>query len=188
MSRDPHQLDHTPEILGFVADVLIVLGAVVALGLFPGCGKKKGPAPPSPTFDDHKTATGARSDEPGTATLTPVGKDAGDAPAIGPIYFTFDSTDLSDDSRRALDRYGAWLAAHEVHVIVEGHADERGTTEYNVALGQRRAQVIRDFLVHLGVDASHVDTISYGEERPAVCGDDESAWAQNRRGVVQPRH
>jgi peptidoglycan-associated lipoprotein len=172
-----------------VADVLIVLGAVVALGVFPGCGKKKGPAPPSPVFDDEAPAATGSNDESelGTATVTTVGKDADDAPRIGPIYFELDATELSQDSRRSLEQYGEWLTKHDVRVIIEGHADERGTTEYNVALGQRRAQVIRDFLVHMGVDAGHLDTISFGEERPAVSGDDESAWSQNRRGEVRTK-
>ena len=106
------------------------------------CGKKKGPAPPNPTFADPEPAGASRqSGEPGTATVTAVGKDAGDAPAIGPIYFAFDSTDLSEDSRRALTRYGEWLQRSAARVVVEGHADERGTTEYNVALGEPHQEV-----------------------------------------------
>jgi peptidoglycan-associated lipoprotein len=152
------------------------------------CGKKRGPAPPDPTFGDDATPVGASRDgAPGTATVTAVGKDADDAPAIGPIFFAFDSSELSEESRRSLTRYGEWLQRHDVHVVIEGHADEQGTTEYNVALGQRRAQVIGDFLVRLGVDAARVDTISYGEERPAAAGDDETARAQNRRGEVSTR-
>jgi len=163
----------------------LLVGLVLALTAF-ACGKKKGPAPPDPYFADGTLPVGASDErgEPGTATVTAVGKDASDAPAIGPVYFEFDSTELSDDARRALARYGEWLQRGAVHVIIEGHADERGTTEYNVALGQRRAQIIRDFLVRMGVDAGRVDTISYGEERPAVSGDDETAFAQNRRGEV----
>ncbi|MBZ0232967.1 MAG: OmpA family protein [Deltaproteobacteria bacterium] len=153
------------------------------------CGKKKGPAPPNPTFAEPEADGASRQrGEPGTATVTAVGKDAGDAPAIGPVYFAFDSTELSESSRRELTRYGEWLQRSKAHVVVEGHADERGTTEYNVALGERRAHVIRDFLVRLGVDAARVDTISYGEERPAASGGDESAWAQNRRGELNTRN
>jgi len=150
------------------------------------CGKKKGPAPPNPTISDSKPVGATRS-EPGTATVPAVGKHHRNAPAIGPIYFAFDSTDLSEESRRALTRYGEWLQRSAARVVVEGHADERGTTEYNVALGERRAHVIRDFLVRLGVDAARVDTISYGEERPAASGGDERAWAQNRRGEINTR-
>jgi peptidoglycan-associated lipoprotein len=69
-------------------------------------------------------------------------------------------------------------------VIVEGHCDERGTTEYNLALGQRRAKAVRDALVQQGVDANHLDTVSYGEERPVAMGHDEAAWSQNRRSVL----
>jgi peptidoglycan-associated lipoprotein len=165
---------------------LLVLSLAAATS---ACGKKKGPAPPTPVFDDG-AAAGASRDRgaPGTATVTAVGKDADSAPVVGPIYFELDSTTLSDDARRSLEQYGAWLASHKVHVIIEGHADERGTTEYNIALGQRRAQVIADFLRRLGVDAGRVDTISYGEERPAASGDDETSWAQNRRGELRTRN
>lgn len=169
--------------------ISIVIFAVAVAAAASACGKKKGPAPPSPAFDNDRAAAGASRDDggPGTATVTAVGKDADSAPAVGPIYFELDSTTLSDDARRSLERYGAWLATRDVHVIVEGHADERGTTEYNIALGQRRAQVIADFLRRLGVDAGRVDTISYGEERPVASGADEASWAQNRRGELRAR-
>ncbi len=154
------------------------------------CGKKKGPAPPSPAYPDDAPAStrGAERGEPGTATVTAVGKDAAGAPDIGAVYFEFDSVTLSSEARAALDRFGQWLIGRDVHVVIEGHADERGTTEYNVALGQRRAQVIADFLIRLGVDAARLDTISYGEERPVASGDDEAAWARNRRGELRAQH
>ena len=68
--------------------------------------------------------------------------------------------------------------------MIEGHCDERGTREYNLALGERRATAVKNYLVALGIDANRMQTISYGKERPAVLGDDEAAWAQNRRGVI----
>ncbi len=106
-------------------------------------------------------------------------------PRLGPIRFEFDSVVLSAEARATLDALAAWMNRNQARVLVEGHADERGTTEYNVALGQRRAQVIADYLARLGVSSSRVETISYGEERPAVAGAGEDAWAQNRRGEIR---
>ncbi|MBW8058719.1 MAG: peptidoglycan-associated lipoprotein Pal, partial [candidate division NC10 bacterium] len=90
---------------------------------------------------------------------------------------------LREDAKQALDANVQWLKANsEARITVEGHCDERGTNEYNVALGQRRARAVRDYLVAGGIDAKRITTISYGEERPFVQGHDESAWKWNRRG------
>jgi peptidoglycan-associated lipoprotein len=98
------------------------------------------------------------------------------------VYFEFDKSDLSDAARALLRANAEWMRAHPKYgVVIEGHCDERGTIEYNLALGQRRAAAVRDYLTSLGVDASRLRTKSYGEERPAVMGHDERAWAQNRR-------
>ena len=101
------------------------------------------------------------------------------------VLFGFDRFDLSPEGRATLDRQAQWLNQYaNVRVIIEGHADERGTREYNLALGDRRANAVRNYLVAAGVDPSRIDTISYGKERPAVAGSNESAWTQNRRGVT----
>lgn len=103
-------------------------------------------------------------------------------PELGPIYFEFDSFALTFEARSILNQHATWLKNNPtVMAQVEGHTDERGTTEYNLALGERRAASVRDYLVSKGVAASQVSTISYGEERPAAQGSSESAWAQNRR-------
>ena len=100
------------------------------------------------------------------------------------IFFGYDRYDLSSDARETLQRQAEWLQAFSgVSITVEGHADERGTREYNLALGDRRANSVRNYLVSLGVHPARVNTISYGKERPAVLGSNDSAWAQNRRGV-----
>lgn len=102
---------------------------------------------------------------------------------LEPVYFTFDSVELSVATRGVLERLHHWLVAHPTAtLLVEGHCDEQGTTEYNIALGQRRAQALTDFLVRLGTDARRINSISYGAERPVAGGHDESAWARNRRG------
>ena len=101
------------------------------------------------------------------------------------VFFAFDSSELSSESRTTLEKQAFWLRKYpQSTVTVEGHCDERGTREYNLALGERRAAAARDYLVSLGVDPSRVATISYGKERPAVTGSTEEAWAQNRRGVT----
>ncbi|MEQ9332829.1 peptidoglycan-associated lipoprotein Pal [Thalassobaculum sp.] len=101
------------------------------------------------------------------------------------VFFAFDSSELSSESRTTLEKQAFWLRKYpQSTVTVEGHCDERGTREYNLALGERRAASARDYLVSLGVDPSRVATISYGKERPAVTGSTEEAWAQNRRAVT----
>ncbi|MBT3351990.1 MAG: peptidoglycan-associated lipoprotein Pal [Nitrospinaceae bacterium] len=101
-----------------------------------------------------------------------------------PVYFDFDKSGIRPDMRPVLDRKAQFLLDFpSVRIQVEGHCDERGTAEYNVALGHRRAQQTKDYLVSLGVSASRVDTVSYGEERPADPRSHELAWAKNRRAM-----
>jgi peptidoglycan-associated lipoprotein len=101
------------------------------------------------------------------------------------VFFAFDSSTLDDDARLTLDRQAAWLQQFpNITVTIEGHTDERGTREYNLALGERRATAARNYLVALGVDPSRMLTISYGEERPVDPGTDETAYRQNRRAVT----
>ncbi len=101
------------------------------------------------------------------------------------VFFGFDKSDLSAEARATLDRQVSWLKKYpSVSVTVEGHCDERGTREYNLALGERRATAAKNYIVAAGVDAARVKTVSYGKERPAVLGSNEAAWAQNRRAVT----
>ena len=101
------------------------------------------------------------------------------------VFFDFDKSNLKPEARTTIERWAAWLKTYpQNRVVIEGHADERGTREYNLALGERRANSAMEYLISLGVDANRVRTISYGKERPAVLGSNENAWAQNRRAVV----
>jgi peptidoglycan-associated lipoprotein len=101
------------------------------------------------------------------------------------IFFAFDSSAISADSAEILDTQVNWLKKHEdVKVVVQGYCDERGTREYNLALGERRANAVKQYLVSKGIAADRISTISYGKERPAVLGNNEAAWAQNRRAVT----
>jgi peptidoglycan-associated lipoprotein len=102
------------------------------------------------------------------------------------VFFSTDSTELTPQSRATLDKQAQWLNTYSQYgqFTIEGHADERGTREYNLALGARRAQVVRDYLISRGVAASRMHTISYGKERPVALCDDISCWSQNRRAVT----
>jgi peptidoglycan-associated lipoprotein len=101
------------------------------------------------------------------------------------VFFGYDQYDLTPQARSTIEHQAQWMKTYPaVNVMVEGHCDERGTREYNLALGEKRAMAVRNYLVANGVDAGRVQTISYGKERPAVLGSDETSWAQNRRGVV----
>lgn len=104
------------------------------------------------------------------------------ADAVGTVfYFEFDSSALTDSARTAVDAHIAALLGNDASVRLEGHTDERGTREYNLALGERRANAVRDYMVANGVPSYRIETISYGEENPAAYGSGESNWQQNRR-------
>lgn len=101
------------------------------------------------------------------------------------VFYGTDSHSLSNEAQSTLKLQSEWLSANpDLRVTVEGHADERGTREYNLALGERRANSAKNYLVSLGVAPSRISTVSYGKERPAVIGSNGSAWAQNRRAVT----
>ena len=101
------------------------------------------------------------------------------------VYFGFDSAELSGKAQTTLDRQAAFLNVNPaLVVIVEGHADERGTREYNLALGDRRATAVRDYLLAKGLNSARIRTVSYGKERPAVSGSNEDSWEKNRRAAT----
>ena len=101
------------------------------------------------------------------------------------VLFAFDSSALSAESRTTIERWAAWMKTYPANrAVVEGHTDERGTREYILALGERRADAARDYLVSLGIDPNRIKIVSFGKERPAVPGSNENAWAQNRRAVL----
>ena len=100
------------------------------------------------------------------------------------VFFDFDKSNLKPEGRATVEALATWMNNYPaVTITIEGHADERGTREYNLALGERRANSVYDYLLALGVQANRLRTISYGKERPAVLGSNEEAWAQNRRAV-----
>jgi peptidoglycan-associated lipoprotein len=122
-----------------------------------------------------------------TSTITPGSLEDFTVNVGDRVFFGFDSYDLTPEAQAQLERQAQWLRTYPtVTVALEGHCDERGTREYNLALGERRANAAKNYLIALGIDGNRIQTISYGKERPAVLGSDESAWAQNRRAVTVP--
>lgn len=135
----------------------------------------------APTTAAPKTAAAAAS-TPSSNVNGEVGE-----PKTPPLYFAFDDSQLQSQSQESLQKLAAYLVKHpETKILVEGNTDEVGTAEYNLALGQRRANAALDYLTRLGVKKTQIRTISYGEERPAAQGTGESTWAQNRRDEVKP--
>lgn len=150
---------------------LKALTAVAAIALLAACESK-------PDATQAQTGAGA-GPRPGSQEdlIASAGSDR--------VFFDFDRSVIRPDQRGTLDRQGEWFARNpEVRATIEGHADERGTREYNLALGQRRASAARDYLVARGVSGARLATISYGKDRPAVLGSNEEAWALNRRAVT----
>lgn len=147
----------------------LVLIALTSAGLlFAGCQKKVEVA----------------SDKVITPTVHKVHKSAAKS-SEGSVYFAFDKSDLDDSAKATLDAKAAWFTDHAgKKAVIEGNCDERGSREYNLALGQRRADSIRDYLVSRGVDSNCLEAVSFGEERPVCRSSGEACWAQNRRGDI----
>ncbi len=129
---------------------------------------------------DSDLAAGATAGAAGPGSVQEFNQSVGDR-----VFFDTDQTDLSPTAQATLDKQAAWLNQYNRYAFtIEGHADERGTREYNFALGARRAQAVHDYLAAKGVSASRMRTISYGKERPVAVCDDISCWSQNRRAVT----
>ncbi len=156
---------------------LKIVGALAALTLLGACGS------------GNDTAGAAGGGAATTATGPRPGSQEDLVANVGDrVFFETNISSVRGDQRPVLDRQAAWLGRYpQVQIAVEGHADERGTREYNLALGQRRANAARDVLVAGGVASARVSTISYGKDRPASLGSDETAWGQNRRAVTVVR-
>ena len=178
------------------AALTILLLAIVAPLLLSACHPKR-PAvvttrqpartAPSPTPRPPE-ATETGPDIRAVEEPQPSGEDfavsdaSGEGGPLADIHFEYDQATLTEEARGILEKHALWMQNHrEAKVMVEGHCDERGTVEYNLALGNQRAQVTRDYLASLGVAADRLRTTSYGKERPVDPGHDEAAWAKNRR-------
>ena len=151
-------------------------------GLMVGCSSasKKEDAAAQDKSASADATSGANVGDSGQATE--MGSSQADALAKRVLYFEFDSSDISTEAREVIAAHAQNLSQNgNLQLVLEGHADERGTREYNVALGERRANAVKQLLVVQGVQASQIQVISFGEERPAAIGHDESAWGLNRR-------
>jgi peptidoglycan-associated lipoprotein len=157
------------------------LAAVAALAALQGCSLL-GLAGSSEVGSDHAEKA---IDQRVARDNLPTGRDL----IIGfedKVYFDYDKATLRAEALPVLKHVAEWIEAHpDIRLRIAGHADERGTREYNLALGDRRAAAVRDYLASLGVPAARLDTVSYGKERPLVVGSDEAAWAKNRCAVPE---
>jgi peptidoglycan-associated lipoprotein len=153
-----------------------IVGAVAVTLLMAGCASKSQTGPQT-------EGTGMSSETQSTVipgSEQDLSQNVGDR-----VFFELNTSELSQEARQTLDRQAAWLKKFPaVRVTLEGHCDERGTREYNMALGARRANAARSYLVALGIQTARIQTVSYGAERPAVLGTGESVWSQNRRAVT----
>lgn len=154
---------------------MLTAAALVAAMALAGCAKEPEPAPPENTGNTGGTATGGPAPESAAYFNQVVGDR---------VFFATDQYNLDAEDRATLDRQAQWLNTYSgVNVTVEGHADERGTRQYNLALGARRANAVRQYLIQAGVAPNRVRAVTFGKERPEALCSDESCWSQNRRGV-----
>ncbi len=161
-------------VFGIAAVLMIACG---------GSAKKPTAARPDRTSTEDDRLKEPTRVEQNKGDMTVTTNTGDDLSWLAPVYFEFDSSDLTQATRDTLARLHDWLAAHpKTTLTIEGHCDEQGTTEYNIGLGQRRAQVMTDYLSRLGTDAKRLSPVSYGAERPVAEGHDEVAWSKNRRG------
>lgn len=152
-----------------------IAAALAAVVLVSGCANK-----PANTGAAAGTGATAATAGPAPGSEEDLVANVGDR-----VFFAFDKSNLSSQSQATLDRQSAWLEKYpNVDVMIAGNCDDRGTEEYNLALGWRRANAARDYLVAHGIDSARVKTISYGKDRPVALGDNEQAWAQNRNAIT----
>jgi peptidoglycan-associated lipoprotein len=155
---------------------VVVSTAFIACG-----GAQTAPTASKPDGTKPDGTSEAKRNDPVKTEITPGSGNAA-PPPTDPIYFDFDTSLIKDESKLTLQTIADYMERNPgATVTIGGHTDERGTTEYNLALGDQRAKASHDYLVRLGVDPSRIRTISYGEERPAKIGHDESTWSKNRR-------
>lgn len=162
---------------------LRILGALAALSLLSACADKPD------TSAANTGAGGATSSGSGmTGTAAPGSEEDLVANVGDRVFYALDSSSLSGDARSTLDRQVGWLGRYpQTSVQMAGNCDERGTTEYNLALGQRRANAARDYLVARGVSSARITAVSFGKERPTALGSDEQAYSQNRNATTSVR-
>ena len=151
-----------------------IITLVAAAAVLAACAEKPQPVAPGPIAEPGTTPAGVQM-----SLVEQFKQQVGDR-----IFFDFDKSSITPEAKAILERQAAFFKTNaQITFTVEGHCDERGTREYNLALGERRATADKNGIVALGIAPSRIQTISYGKERPAVVGSNEAAWAQNRRAV-----
>ncbi|MBP7830937.1 MAG: OmpA family protein [Kiritimatiellae bacterium] len=157
--------------------------AAAALLMVSGSGcKKRAPKGGLAGVDNVGGVVGSDLYGEGMDSLGPRWEGEGTRGQFTPVYFDYDSSQIKDSERSKLDAVASSLQGSQAGLVVEGHADERGSNEYNLALGERRALAVRAYLVGLGIDGDRIQTKSLGEEQPVSMGHDDESWSQNRRG------
>ena len=181
------------------ARILFLILLYLCVAVLSGCRSKRKVAPPA-SIPAVETAAPSEAAEPVRSTendfvapqaeerdvlsedIAEANRVARERGWIRDAFFEFDASTLSADAQEALRQSATWLRSHpEYNLLIEGHCDERGTEQYNLALGDRRAASAESFMATLGLDGARIDTVSYGEERPFEEGSTDAAWAQNRR-------
>lgn len=180
---------------------VFVMAVLISAFLIAGCAEKKVVKPVQPEVEQQQqpSATAPKETKEKKGTIKPeeriterqlakvetkdeLAKYKEESGLFKDIYFDFDRYDVQQDAKAVLEGVASWLLKNpSTKILVEGHCDERGTNEYNLALGDRRAKAVRDYLVALGIPSDRVETISYGEEKPACTEKTEECWAKNRR-------
>jgi peptidoglycan-associated lipoprotein len=170
----------------------LLLVALLAIGLGAGCGHKRKNVIQGPGGAQSTGGGSGRGDTGGMGgdinSVPPTGGAGIDFPSteetgpLAPVYFEYDSATVTADAQQILQHHALWIKDHPgSRIALEGHCDERGTVEYNLALGEQRARAVYDYLTSLGVPGTRLSTVSFGKERPVDPGHNEQAWAKNRR-------
>ena len=156
-----------------------LVSLVVSFTLYSGCASKKKQEEEAITSGPEITSTPIENDN--------LGSDSGKIPGLSTVYFEYDKATLTKEAMKTLNENAAWMKTNSnVNLQIEGHCDARGSIEYNLALGERRAKAVRAYLIKLGVKPDRLSIVSYGKERPLVLGDTEEAYAKNRRANFVP--
>jgi len=171
--------------------VLRLALAIATAAAFAGCATEGSQSTTNSSANAQpaaRTASAAPAPAPHSARDITIGSGSGaakTAPMMRSVYYAYDQADVTPESRKVIEANAEYLRQNpKVKVVVEGNADERGSAEYNVALGQRRADGVSKIMTLLGINADRIETVSFGKEKPKVVGHDESAWSQNRRSDI----
>lgn len=163
----------------FAKRILVLMIAIGLVAFIAGCGGKEAMDEPAVT---ETTPPPPPPEEKPVVEEPPTSQEVETAPALNDVFFDFDKYNLTSEAKSTLEgNAGELKRASDARIIIEGHCDERGTKSYNLALGEKRAQAAKDYLVALGINGTRISTVSYGKERPFDPGHNEAAWAKNRR-------